>query len=226
VLAIRDGKLYVALQQLVTGFVSADGTDWAVFDGATNAFERVIHDDRATGAGRFGYNQTMFVDEAGDFYIYAIASFGFVPGQTSGILRIRRSEAEFDPSYFIDLTHAAVAVPGGRIGLLNGIGCGGNGMLYAMAQVPTLQSNPPNYALDRAFQAIRITLATGRIDVLPLPLNNGNATDVAFRDNRVLFGLSTVAAAGIFAYDPATNQASGTPLVTTVGDPTLVLVFE
>jgi hypothetical protein len=225
VMAIRDGKLYVALQQLTTGFSSADGTDVAVFDMATNQLERVIHDDRATGPGRFGYNQTMFVDESGDLYVYCIASFGYVPGQKAGILRIRNGQNEFDPSYFVNLTDATVGVSGGRIGLLNGIGYGGNGKLYAMAQVPALQSNPPNYATDRAFQALRVTLSTGQIEVLPLPLNNGNATGITFRDGKVLFGLSTATGVGIYSYDPATGQGSSTPVVTTVGDPTLLLAF-
>jgi hypothetical protein len=73
-----------ALQQLVTGFSSASGADVAVFDLATDSLERVIHDYRATGPGRFGYNQTMFLDEAGDLYVYCIASYGFEPGQSPG----------------------------------------------------------------------------------------------------------------------------------------------
>jgi hypothetical protein len=226
VVAIRDGKVYVALQQLVTGFNSAEGADVAVFDQATKAFEGVIHDDRATGPGRYGYNQTMFVDEAGDLYVYCIASFGFVPGQIAGILRIRRGESQFDPSYFVDLSNSEVDVAGGRIGLFNGIGYGGSGALYAMAHVPPLQSNPPDYATDRAFQAIRITLATGQIDVLPLPLNNGLATGITFLDGQVLFGLSTATGVGVYTYDPATGQASSDPVLTTVGDPTLVIAFE
>jgi hypothetical protein len=225
VLAIRGGKLYVALQQLVTGFVSADGADIAVFDVETHDFEGVIHDDRATAPGRYGYNETMFVDEAGDLYVYCVASFGFAPGQTAGILRIRSGESTFDPSYFVDLTNAAVAVTGGRIGLLNGFAYGGAGVLYALALVPPLQSNPPNYATDRAIQAVRITLATGQVDVLPLPLNNAISTGIAIYDGRVLFGLSTATGVGIYSYDPATNQVSNAPVLTTVGDPTHVMVF-
>jgi len=225
VMVIRAGKLYVGLQQLVSGFASADGADVAVFDVATNQFERVIRDARATGPGRFGYNSTMFVDEAGDLYVYCIASFGFVPGQKAGLLRIRAGATAFDSTYFVNLTDANVNVAGGKIGLLNGIGYGGNGMLYAMAQVPALQSVPPNYATDRAFQAVRINLATGTVDALPLPLNNGNSTGVTVLGGRVLYGLSTTTGVGIYSYDPLTNTGSTAPIVTTQGDPTLLLAF-
>jgi hypothetical protein len=99
-------------------------------------------------------------------------------------------------------------------------------MLYAMAQIPSLESNPPNYATDRAFQAVRIRLETGEVEVLPLPLNNGTSVGITFLDGRVLFGLSTATGVGIYAYDPATGQGSAAPVLGTTGDPTLVLAFE
>ncbi len=226
VMTIRDGKLYVGLQQLVTQFSSADGADVAVFDVATDTFERVIHDDRASGPGRYGYNQTMFVDEVGDLYVHCVASFGAVPGQKAGFLRIRQGATEFDPTYFVNTTDANVDVPGGQIGILNGLGYGGGGELYGIAQVPALQGNPPNYATDRAFQAVRVRLATGAIEVLPLPPGNGIATGVTFIEDQVIFGLSTASGVGLYTYDPATGQASDGPVVTTQGDPTAVLAFE
>jgi hypothetical protein len=225
VLAVRDGKLYVALQQLVTAFSSADGADVAVFDVATDRFERVIRDTRAAGAGRYGYNQTMFVDEQGDLYVYCVASFGAMPGQRSGILRIRRGATEFDPGYFVSVNGATVGVTGGRIETLNGIGYAGNGTVYAIAQVPALQSNPPNYATDRAFQPVRIDLRTGRIDALPLPLSNGISAGVTFVGGKVVFGLSTRTGIGLYTYDPTPNVGSDAPVVRTTGDPTAVLAF-
>lgn len=226
VLHLRDGKLFVALQQLVTGFASADGADIAVFDATTDEFEKVIHDSRAAGPGRFGYNQTMFEDEQGDLYVYCVASFGAVPGQKAGILRIRNGQTDFDQSYFVNVTDAAVNVQGGRVGLFNGLGYGGNGYLYAIALVPPLFSNPPDYARDRAFQVVRVRLATGAIEVLPLPLTGGGASGVAFVDGKVIFGLSTTSGVGLYTYDPSTGQASDRPVVNTVGDPHVVLAFE
>ena len=225
VLSLRGGKLFVGLQQLVTGFASADGADVAVIDVATDHFEKVIHDDRAASPGRYGYNQTMFVDEHGDLYVYCIASFGAVPGQKAGILRIRSGQTEFDPDYFVDITDANVDVSGGKIGLLNGIGYGGAGMLYAIAEVPALRSNPPDYARDRAFQAVRIDLTSGAIVPLPLPLSNSLGTGVTFSQGAVIFGLSTATGVGLYTYDPTTGTASSAPVLRTAGDPTIVLAF-
>ncbi|MEM6646533.1 MAG: hypothetical protein AAF730_09805, partial [Bacteroidota bacterium] len=152
--------------------------------------------------------------------------FGFVPGQKAGLLRIRQGANAFDPNYFVNTTDATVGVEGGRIGLFNGLGYGGGGQLYAIVQVPALQSNPPNFATDRAFQAVSVDLATGSTDVLPLPLGNSIATGVAFVDDLVVFGLSTSSGVGLYTYDPASGLASSSPVVSTQGDPTRVLAFE
>jgi hypothetical protein len=225
VLVLRAGKLFVGLQQLVTGFASADGADLAVIDVATDTFEKVIHDPRTAGPGNYGFRNSMFVDEAGDLYVYCVASFGFAPGQKAGILRIPNGSTEFDPTFFISFEDAAVDVPGGRVSLLGGMVYGGNGYVYAGAAVPALESNPPDYARDRNFQPIRIHLASGQIEALPLPRSNGIASGVTLHEGRILFGLSTVSGVGIYSYDPATNQASGGPVVTTVGDPTHVVAM-
>jgi hypothetical protein len=226
VMSLRDGKLFVGLQQLVTGFASADGADVAVIDAATAQLDTVVQDTRTASPGRYGYNQTMFLDEAGDLYVYCVASFGFVAGQKAGFLRIRAGESGFDPGYFVNLTEADVDVPGGKINLLNGIGYGGEGYVYAIAQVLALTSNPPQYATDRNFQAIRVHLPSGEIEALPLPLSNGIATGVTFKDGKVIFGLATATGVGLYTYDPVTGEGSQEPVVRTTGDPTLVLAFE
>lgn len=222
---IRDGKLFVSLHQAVTGFASADGADIAIIDVATDQFEKVIHDARSASPGVFGFNQSFFVDEQGDLYVYCVASYGFVPGQEGGILRIRSGETEFDPDYFVNLSTAAVDVPGGRLGFLALPAYDGNGQLYGIAEVPALASNPPNYAEDLNFQAVRITLSTGQVTALPLPPSNAIGTGVAIHDGQVVFGLSTATDVGLYTYDPATGEASAEPVVTTAGDPTHLIAF-
>lgn len=224
----RGGRLYVALQQLVgLGFASADGVDVAIFDAATGELESVAHDPRASSPGRMGYNDTMFVDEHGDLYVMCVASWGFAPGQKAGILRIRSGETTFDPDYFVNLTDAPVDVAGGRIGFLNSARFGHDGHVYGIAEVPGLLSNPPQYGTDRAYQPVRVDLASGQVEVLPFPPSSGLAAGgVTLLDGLVVFGLSTSNGAGLYTYDPVTGQASGEPVVATQGDPTLVLAFE
>jgi hypothetical protein len=225
-LIVHNGKLHVGLQQLVTAYSSADGTDIAIIDVATDQFEQVVHDPRSAGPGRYGDNATMFVDELGDLYVYCVASFGFVPGQKAGLLRIRSGETGFDPDYFINLTDASVDVPGGRIGLLNGFAYGGDGFVYGIAELPTLASNPPQYATDRNFQPVRVRLDTGAVEALPIPRSNGIARGLTIHEGRVLFGLATATGVGVYSYDPVTRQASAAPVLRTSGDPTIVMSFD
>lgn len=228
VMLLRGGRLYVALQQLVgLGFASADGVDVAIFDAATGELEAVAHDPRASSPGRLGYNDTMFVDEHGDLYVVCVASWGFAPGQKAGILRIRSGETSFDPDYFVNLTDATVDVPGGRLTFLNSARYGNDGYVYGIAEVPALLSDPPRYATDRAYHAVRVHLASGQVEALPFPPSTGLAAGgVTLLDGLVVLGLSTSTGVGLYTYDPATGQESDGPAVATQADPTLLLAFD
>ncbi|MEM9996719.1 MAG: hypothetical protein AAF809_03375, partial [Bacteroidota bacterium] len=218
-MVIRDGKLYVALQQQFAPFASTSGTDVAVLDAETLAFERVIRDDRSAGAGRGGAAESMFVDEQGDLYVYAVASFGFVPGQEGGFLRIRAGEMAFDPDYFLAVTSAQIDVPGGLTGPLAGQFVYRDGFVYTVSQTPGALSNPPNFASDLAFQPVRINLAAQTVEKLPLPPGTSASSGVVERDGLILFGLGTATATGVYSYDPATGQASDGPILATEGAP-------
>ncbi|MEM0962370.1 MAG: hypothetical protein AAGK21_07560 [Bacteroidota bacterium] len=226
VMLVSGGKLYVGLQQFVAPFASANGIDVAVFDAATGAFERVISSDNSAAPGRYGFNQTMFVDENGDLYVYGIASFGFVPGQRPGFLRVRSGETEFDPTYFLDTSAISLPVEGGATGTLNGMVYGGDGFVYGTIEVIAGRSNPPNFLTDFNWQPVRFNLAQRTGEVLPVPIGNGFSTGVGLIDGQVLFGLSTEAASGIYAYDIATGQAGSDPIVTVSGQLQAVLGFD
>ncbi|MEM1268569.1 MAG: hypothetical protein AAGI08_00850 [Bacteroidota bacterium] len=225
VMIVSGGKLYVGLQQFVAPFASANGIDIAVFDAATGAFERVISSPNSASPGRYGFNQTMFVDENGDLYVYGIASFGFIPGQRPGFLRIRSGATEFD-DYFLDTSAISLPVPGGETGTMNGMVYGGDGFVYGTIEVLSGRSNPPNYLTDFNWQPVRFNLAQGTGEVLPIAAGNGFSTGVGLIDGRVLFGLSTPAASGIYAYDLATNQAEADPIVTISSQPQVILGFD
>ncbi len=228
VMVVRDGKLFVGLQQVVTSFINADGVDVAVFDVATDQFEKVIHDPRSAGPGRYGHHTTMFVDEAGDIYVYCVASFGFNPDQSLGFLRIRAGEDEFDPDYFLNTSAMTIdAGTDGKFTLLNGLGYVGNGDVYGFAMVPTLGSTPPNYVTDRASVIVRINLYSQQVETIPVPHSNSMASGVDYLDDgTILLGLSTTTGVGIYTYNPATGEASDGPVISTAGDPTRVWVLR
>ncbi len=226
VMAVHQGKLYVALWQVTTSFFTAEGSDVAVFDVATDEFERVISDPRMSTPGRIGYNESMFVDESGDLYVHGIASFGFVPGQRSGFLRIRNGASEFDPNYFFDLTEVTTTLPGGRVTYFAGLRYAGNGELYGQIEVPGLFSSPPDYVRDRNYQPVRLNMATRTLEVLPVPPGNGYSAGVALEGNRVLFGLAAEAGSGIYAYDRVSGEGSSQPLIRTTGVPSSIARLE
>ena len=59
-----------------------------------------------------------------------------------------------------------------------------------------------------------------------IPYSNGYSASVLSYQGKVYFGMSTQDGVGIFSYDPATNTASGSPIVTTQGDPSILEAFE
>ncbi len=225
-LAIRDGKLFVTLHQLVTGFASADGADIAVVDVATDTFEKVITDPRTATPGSFGGFESMFVDEDGDLYVYSGGSYGFVPGQQHGFLRIRSGETDFDPGYFLNLSTVTTNVPGAQISQINAPVYAGGGVMYAMAEVPELRPFPPNFARDLFFQAVRIDLAGGQVTALPLPVARPIGSGLAFHEGQMIFGISTATGVGLYTYDPVSGEVSDGPIVNTAGDPSYLIAFD
>lgn len=225
-MVIRDGKLFVTLHQLVTGFASADGADIAVIDVATDSYEKVIQDPRTATCGPFGSYESVFVDENGDLYVYCAASYGFVPGQEHGFLRILSGQTEFDSSYFLNLSAAAPSVPGEQISVINAPVYAGGGQVYAMAEVPALRPNPPNYARDLFYQAVRLDLATEQVTVLPLPVARPIGSGLEFHEGQVIFGISTATGVGLYTYDPVSGDVSDAPIVNTAGDPSYLIAFD
>ncbi|MEM9667068.1 MAG: hypothetical protein AAF970_19230, partial [Bacteroidota bacterium] len=73
---------------------------------------------------------------------------------------------------------------------------------------------------------VRFNLAERTGEVLPVPIGNGFSTGVSLIDGQVLFGLSTEAATGVYAYDTATGEVTPDPLVTISGQPQVVLGFD
>lgn len=220
-LLLHGGKLYVALQQIMSGPVAHDTADVLVIDAAADTAERVIRDLRSAHAGGEANTQKMFVDENGDIYVVCIVSYGFGGSKPNGILRIRSGASTFDPTYFLDLKAMSTAA-GEYTDFINMAAYAGNGILYATANVPARMSNPPDFVNDYSFKALRIDLYNRTVSNIPLPLSNGYSAAVGLYQGKVLFGMSTRGGVGIFSYDPATGAVSNAPVVTTQGFPSAV----
>jgi len=223
----RDGKLYVACLQSSDVMTSAHPAQILIVDLADNNKITSLTDARSAVASDMHTWRSMFFDEKGDLYVLCMASWGAIPGQKAGLLRVKKGETEFDKDYFLNVSDYSVPdIQGNKILHLNRISYAGNGILYATGNVAGLMSNPPDYINDYSFGAFKIDLASKTITKLGLPYSIGYAISVLHHEGKVYFGLSTKSGVGIFSYDPATNTASDRPIVSTEGNPRALQAFE
>ncbi|WP_080054238.1 hypothetical protein [Spirosoma aerolatum] len=227
VMAFRDGKLYVACSQTSDGYTSKFPVQVLIIDVTNNFAITSATDSRSTWAGSINEQKSIFFDEAGDLYIFCVASYGFGgPTQKCGFLRIKNGQTAFDPTYFFNVAdYSITGVPGNKVDYLQRMRYAGNGIVYATGNIYALASNPPNYVNDRTYGAFKVDLANKTITKLNLPYSNGYGSSVGLFENKVLFGIAGTSGVGIYSYDPATNTASPSPIVTTQGDPSSIETF-
>jgi hypothetical protein len=227
ILAFRNGKLYVACPQTTDGFTSRHPVQVLIIDVNNNFAITSATDSRSTWAGSINEQKSLFFDEAGDLYLYCVASYGFGgPTQKSGFLRIKNGQTTFDPTYFFNTADYTIqGIPGSKVDYLQRMRYAGNGIVYSTGNIYALASNPPDYVKDRTYGSFRVDLANKTITRLNLPYSNGYAASVSLFDNKVLFGLATATGVGIYSFDPATNTASTAPVVGTQGDPSIIESF-
>jgi hypothetical protein len=217
-MAVKDGKLYVALNQSYSQSLGRDGMYMAVVDMDTDEVETVIEDTTRgyAYAGRHGgAEEVTFVDERGDLYVLAVASWGWMPGQKSGFLRIKSGEQEFDPEWEFDLMAKEFTKDGQTLSAdyLLQTRYVGNGIVYASAHVPAHESNPPDWVNDKNYTIVEINLYNQDIKALSLPDTNGFSSEVLFDDGLIVAALFGDSGAGIYAYDPHSESLIGEPAV-------------
>lgn len=225
VMALRNGKLYVACVQTSDGYTSTKPAQMLIIDVNNNQITSAT-DNRTSWCGSIDEKYSLMFDESGDLYVFCTASYGFVPGQKSGYLRIKNGQATFDPTYFFNVSDLnIVGIPNGKVDYLQHMHYFGNGIAYSTGNIYALASNPPNYVTDRTMGSFKVDLYNKTITKLDLPYSNGYAASINIFENKILFGLATATGVGIYTYDPATNTTSKNPVVTTQGDPSLIEVF-
>ena len=94
--------------------ICKSGAHVLIIDEATDTPEKIIHDTRLSAASIFDCG--MFIDEKGDLYVTCWGSYGYVPDQKFGLLRIKKGATEFDPDYCFNMTDMNVeGVQGGKL---------------------------------------------------------------------------------------------------------------
>jgi hypothetical protein len=221
----RDGKVFVGCAQLSSPPMCSDGAYMVVINEATDTPEKFISDTRGSGASFF--DNAMYIDEKGDIYVLCYASYGYLPGQKSGFLRIKKGATDFDPDYFFNITDMNIAgVEGGHVVLTNFIYDTGGGA-YMSANNPTYSSTPPDYVNDKVIQSFKVDLYNKTVTLLDLPRTNSYSYGIAKLGDLILFSIvSTSNGSGLFSYNTKTGETSKTPVLNTPGTVLDIAVFE
>jgi hypothetical protein len=221
----RDGKVFAGCMQLSQAPMCNDGAYVVVINEATDTPETMTADMRATSASYF--NNLMEADEKGDIYVLCWASYGYMPGQKSGFLRIKKGQTDFDPDYFFNITDMNIAgIEGGHVSLTN-FCYGANGVAYMSGNNPSYASNPMDYVNDKVIQSFRINLYNQTVEVLNLPRSNAYSYSIVKMGDLVLFGLTTASSgSGFFSYNTKTGETSKSPVLNAPGTILDAGVFE
>lgn len=221
---IRDGKLYVALNQNITEYAFAPYAYVAIIDVATNTVEKVIKDTRTNATGAFRHSDVI-MDEKGDLYFYSSAVAGM---NSDGFLRIKKGETEWDQDYLFSLVQTTVkGMENDMVGYGFTFCYDKNGDVYSCLQLPSKTSNPPDFINDRNYQAVKINLYNKTIEKVDLPLSTSmGAFAITMCGNEVVYGLTTTSGTGYFTYNTSSKEASQTPRITTVGVPSDIYYFK
>lgn len=206
---IRNGKLFLSLNQLKSQYSAHDSAYVAIIDIATNSVDKVIVDERLTSLCFTGHGD-MFMDEDKNIYFYSTAIFGYQPGAKEGYLRIKNDETEWDKNFFFSITNTNFPdVPDNKGTYTMAHQYAGNGIVYAMAMIPSLTSNPPDYINDKNYQPCKLDLFNGTIEKINLlPTTGFAAMGIIKKGDEIIFGLSTKNGNGLFTYDAITGATA------------------
>ena len=217
---IRDGKLFLALNQKKSQMSVFPNAYVLVIDINTDEIEKVIIDKRATAIGMFCHSRVL-TDEQGHIYFYANGMFGFQPDAKEGFLRIKKGETEWDKDYFCSIKEMDIeGVPGNKGSYTLSFEYGGNGDVYMDIQIPALGTNPPDFVNTRDYQPFKINLFTKKAEKLDLPATAGWAAwGICQKGDQVIFALSTKTANGLYTYNKKTGKCSKEAVVNVAGIP-------
>ena len=218
-LFLRDNILYVGLGQFDNMPICKKGAHVLLVDATTDKPIKKIVDYRLSAATVIGVG-AMFVDEKNDLYIPCWGSYGYVPDQYCGLLRIKNGETDFDKDYCFNLTDRTwTGVEGGKLQYVLSYHYAGNGELYFFGYCPAfIGASGPDYINDKTNYAFKANLYNCTGEVLDFPRTNGYSCAINHKDSKVFFGLVTETnGAGLFVYDRNTKTCSQSPVIKTQG---------
>jgi hypothetical protein len=225
---IRDNLLYVGLIQAVGGYYPAPERPYAdvlIVNTDNNEVVKMITQSTAgvSYPTRAIDPSSIFMDENNDIYVVCLGGFGAL--HTSGVVRSKAGETEFDSNYqFVFKTTPITGEPN-MADYMCAVKYYGNGKMYATADIPAYYGTPMNYITDRAVLPVEIDLKAKTIKTLGLPRSNAFGVSVGIYEELVIFGLATETSNGFYTYNPTTGTASSSAVITTEGYPYTFTAF-
>ena len=217
---IRDGKLFLALNQKKSQMSVFPNAHVLVIDVKTDKIEKVIVDERATAIGMFAHSKVL-TDEQGHIYFYANGMFGFQPDAKEGFLRIKKGETEWDKDFYCSIKEMNLPdVPANKGNYTLAMAYGGNGDVYMDIQIPALGTNPPDFVNTRDYQPFKINMFSKTAEKLDLPATAGWAAwGICRKGDQIVFALSTKTANGLYTYNKKTGKCSEQAVANVAGTP-------
>lgn len=231
-MAVKDGKLYVALNQSYQGlYLGRPGMHVAVIDMDTNTVEKTIDDeDRGYAfAGRTGgTGTTSFLDENGHLYINSTASWGYSPDQKPGLLRIKAGEEVFDSDWEFDLSEKTVTIDGEEVSVdhLLSLAYAGDGIAYAAGNIPAFYSEDVDWINDKTVAILKLDLWNDTVEPLPVPRTSQYSSDLRLDGDLLILPMYTEDGYGIYVYDTTTGDTVDESTVTLDAATFRFCVFE
>lgn len=228
----RDGFLFIGLSQMVAGWTSpADYTqsDMAVIDTHTDKLVKMISEKNS------GFSQptrpidpkSIFIDEKGDIYISCLGNFGMVAGHKAGILRIKKGETDFDPTYHWAISGSPITGDPKTAGFISSICYVGNGQAYGYIDMPGYYKPGEQGHTAIANRAVVFDIYKQTLKVIDgLELSNGFGILVSEYKNGLSIANASATKKGIYYIDPASGKVSSTPIIQTVGNPMTLHYFR
>jgi hypothetical protein len=207
-MVIRDNQVFVPFYTLHSrGDFTTPSTDTAyvaVYSYPEFEFQEYLKDTRMGPMGIYGNKNGLVLTENGDMYGYSSASLacGFTTQQkSSGILRIRNGETEFDDSYFYDIEAAA---GGDKLVYFEYVG---NGL--AIGRLITDDSGLWSYygSADVCKLVVIDLINRSMQDIANVPLHKGQYAPMLVENGKVYVNVSTGDAAHIYEIDPQAATA-------------------
>lgn len=179
---------------------AADAITALVYDyPAMNNMKTITSNLTAGGIG-YDYLHSLDKDEDGNHYfVVSAGKYWTGNGGKSGVVRIKKGEAAFDPTYFFDVT-----TPVGKEACLMGMNYMGNGIAFGTVQYEEMMTSIRDRYKNIA-QVVKLDLRNKTVTVMNSPLSPvGMVRHPLVFNNKYYTGITPVdGPAHIYEFDPA-----------------------